>query len=67
MTHVFVSDLGLTDEEVLVNSTVFMTAGYDTTAVALSWLTYELSLHPDIQEKLANEINEQVGKVRYLL
>ena len=41
-----------------------MTAGYDTTAVALSWFAYEMSLHPDIQERLAKEIDEQVGQVR---
>ena len=43
-----------------------MTAGYDTTAVALSWFAYEMSLHPDIQERLAKEIDEQVGQVCFL-
>ena len=43
-----------------------MTAGYDTTAVSLSWLAYELGLHPEIQERLINEIDEKVGKVRGL-
>lgn len=62
LTHDDCKRRGLTDEEILVNSTVFMTAGYDTTAVSLSWLAYELGLHPEIQERLINEIDEKVGK-----
>ena len=58
---------GLSDEEILVNSTVFMTAGYDTTAITMSWLAYELSLHPDIQDRLFEEIDENIGKVTLLL
>ena len=42
-----------------------MTAGYDTTAITMSWLAYELSLHPDIQDRLFEEIDDQIGKVTY--
>lgn len=55
---------GLTDEEILINSMVFMTAGYDTTAITLSWLAFELALNPDVQDKLIAEIDEKVGKER---
>lgn len=36
-------------------------AGRDTTAVTLSWLFYELSLHPRIVQKLRDEIAQHVG------
>ena len=42
-----------------------MTAGYDTTAITMSWLAYELSLHPDIQDRLFEEIDDHIGKVTY--
>ena len=34
-----------------------MFAGYDTTALTLSWLSYELSRHQDIQEKMREELS----------
>lgn len=34
----------------------FMIAGRDTTAATLSWLFYMLCKHPDIQEKIAHEV-----------
>ena len=55
---------GMNDEEVLINSIIFMIAGYETTAVTLWWLAYELALNPDVQDKLIAEIDEKVGKVK---
>jgi len=67
---------GLTDEEVLVNSIVFMSAGYDTTSAVLSWYAYDLVINPEVQEKLIQEIDAEIGdtapaydnvfKLRYL-
>ena len=54
---------GLTDEEVLINSIVFMVAGYDTTATTLCWLAYDLATNPDIQERLIGEIDSELGQV----
>ena len=54
---------GMNDEEVLINSIIFMIAGYETTAVTLCWLAYELALNPEVQDKLIAEIDEKVGKV----
>ena len=39
-------------------SFIFLAAGYETTSTALGFLAYELSRHPDIQEKLQQEIDE---------
>ena len=48
----------LTDEEILSHSFEFLLAGSETTSSALSFCTYLLAIHPDIQEKLADEIEE---------
>lgn len=39
-------------------------AGRDTTACTLSWLFYELAVHPEIVRKLRKEIIDQVGHNR---
>ena len=39
-------------------------AGRDTTAVTLSWMFYELSRHPQVVEKLQQEIEQFVGRER---
>lgn len=36
----------------------FVIAGKDTTAAALSWFVYMLCKHPQVQEKVAQEIKE---------
>ena len=45
------------DAEVVENSVLFLFAGKDTTAMALSFVSYLLALHPDVQEKLQSEID----------
>ncbi|XP_032086885.1 LOW QUALITY PROTEIN: cytochrome P450 3A9-like [Thamnophis elegans] len=49
---------GLTDAEILAQATIFILAGYETVSSALSYLTYELAIHPDIQQKLQEEIDK---------
>jgi cytochrome P450 len=39
----------------------FIIAGRDTTAQNLSWFFYELSLHPDVEEKCFKEVREKMG------
>lgn len=56
--------VGLTDTDVLINSIIFMTAGFETTASTLGWLMYDLSLHPDVQDKLITEIDAEIGQVK---
>ncbi|KAL4236012.1 Cytochrome P450 3A4 [Mactra antiquata] len=53
---------GFTDTEILINSIIFMVAGYDTTATTICWMIYDLVTQPDIQDKLIEEIDEKIGK-----
>jgi cytochrome P450 len=48
----------LTDDEIMANSLIFLVAGTDTSASALSYISYLLALNPDIQEKLQAEIDK---------
>ena len=47
----------MTDEEVIDNAFGFLSAGNETSAVTLSFASYELAVNPDIQEKLQSEID----------
>ena len=46
------------DAEIAGHSVTFMLAGYETTANALTYVSYLLALNPDIQEKLHAEIDD---------
>ena len=46
---------GLTDEEVRANVVTFIGAGHETTANALTWSLFLLSLSPEWRERLASE------------
>jgi hypothetical protein len=39
-----------------------MGAGHETTANSLSWALFELTRHPDIQDKLRTEIREKIAE-----
>ncbi|NXI12032.1 CP3AD protein, partial [Irena cyanogastra] len=47
----------LTDTEVLAQAFIFIFAGYEPTSNTLGFLAYELALHPDVQEKVVQEID----------
>ncbi|NXO85954.1 CP3A9 protein, partial [Sitta europaea] len=51
------SDKGLTDTEVLAQAFIFIFAGYEPTGNILGYLAYELAMHPDVQEKVLQEID----------
>ncbi|ODN76883.1 hypothetical protein L202_05470 [Cryptococcus amylolentus CBS 6039] len=51
-------DERLTDEEILDQVNTFMLAGYETTSTALCWCIYSLAKHPEIQERLRQELLE---------
>ncbi|XP_075851431.1 cytochrome P450 3A4-like [Microcebus murinus] len=47
----------LSDLELITQSIVFIFAGYETTSNALSFIMYALATHPDVQQKLHEEID----------
>uniref|UniRef100_A0A8C5IUA8 unspecific monooxygenase n=1 Tax=Junco hyemalis TaxID=40217 RepID=A0A8C5IUA8_JUNHY len=47
----------LTDIEVLAQAFIFIFAGYEPTSNTLGFLAYELAMHPDVQEKVLQEID----------
>ncbi len=51
----------MTDKEVADNLITFISAGHETTALALTFSFYLLSLHPGIEAKVVAEIREVVG------
>ena len=50
-------------------ASVFFTAGFETSSTTMSFAFYELSSHPEIQQKLRSEINSAIadndGKITY--
>ena len=47
---------GLTDDEIVNIVMDILLTGYDTTANTLAFVSYQLALNPDVQEKLQQEI-----------
>ena len=52
----------ITDEEIVDNLLTFIAAGHETTALALTWTLYLLSLHPDIEARCLAEIEAARGR-----
>ncbi|KAG9334127.1 hypothetical protein JZ751_009097 [Albula glossodonta] len=48
---------GLTDEEIKAEADTFMFEGHDTTASGISWVLYNLALHPQYQDQCRAEID----------
>jgi cytochrome P450 len=53
--------LGLTDQELVANILTFIGAGYETTAVALTWALYLVASAPDVQARLHEEAARVLG------
>ncbi|NWQ60192.1 CP3A9 protein, partial [Neopipo cinnamomea] len=47
----------LTDTEILAQAFIFIFAGYEPTSNTLGYLAYEVAVHPDVQQKLLEEID----------
>lgn len=48
------------EENLIDQMLTFISAGHDTTASSLVWATWLLSKHPDVQERLRNEIRDNL-------
>jgi cytochrome P450 len=44
------------DRQIADNLLTFITAGHETTALALTWTFYLLSLHPEVEERVVREV-----------
>ncbi|CAM1302716.1 CYP3A4 (predicted) [Pycnogonum litorale] len=55
------STFKLSVNEILDNAFVFLLAGYETTSTALGFTVHLLVNHPEIQEKVQEEINDVIG------
>ncbi|XP_069132745.1 cytochrome P450 3A29-like isoform X2 [Argopecten irradians] len=53
---------GLTFEEILGNAQLFFMAGYDSTSITLTMTAYNLATYPECQDRLRQEIQEQIGQ-----
>lgn len=50
-------------QEIMEQSFIFLVAGYETTSTTLALVSYILALHPNIQEKVNEEIEKAVSEV----
>ncbi|KAJ6659746.1 hypothetical protein lerEdw1_018461 [Lerista edwardsae] len=48
---------GLTDVEILAQAFIFIFAGYETTSNSLGYVAYLMATHPDVQQKVQDEID----------
>jgi cytochrome P450 len=52
---------GLSDRELRDQVVTFLVAGYETTAIGLTWALYLLSLHPEARERVRDEVESVLG------
>nr|XP_031837183.1 cytochrome P450 9e2-like [Nomia melanderi] len=59
----------MTIDDIVAQAAIFFLAGYDTVSSAMSFLTYELAVNPEIQRKLREEVDrylaEENGGISY--
>ena len=48
-------------------SMIFLLAGFETTSASLAFLSYQLALNPDVQDKLRNEVDEHFPDVKQVI
>lgn len=51
---------GFTDEELVNQMMTFLVAGHETTATSMIWAVYELCKHPEIQQKIREEMRAKI-------
>ncbi|KAI8775183.1 cytochrome P450 3A56 [Biomphalaria glabrata] len=56
--HLKAEDRKITRNEVIGNSAILILAAYETTSTALTSILYLLARHPDIQDKLIEEVDQ---------
>lgn len=60
LTHLLITkELSL--EEIYANATEMLLAGVDTTSFTLSWASYLLARHPEVQQQIYSEVSRTLG------
>ncbi|KAJ9573559.1 hypothetical protein L9F63_009044, partial [Diploptera punctata] len=52
----------VSEEDIIANALIFYFAGFDTTSTLLCLVSYEMARHPDLQSRLAEEIDNASKK-----
>nr|CEL23244.1 cytochrome P450 [Kibdelosporangium sp. MJ126-NF4] len=52
---------GMTDEEIYDEVVTLLSAGIETSALALAWLFHEIGRNPEVEHRLCQEIDEVLG------
>jgi len=55
------ADGKISDYEIVAQGLIFILAGYETTAAAMNFTTYLLATHPEVQDRLREEIQQTFG------
>ena len=58
------SGAGMTDRQLRDEVLTMLLAGHETTSLALSWTYYLLSRHPDVERRIADEVDRVIGDER---
>ncbi|XP_060065286.1 cytochrome P450 3A21-like [Ylistrum balloti] len=61
-TSKFSSRNALTDGEIRSQALVFFLAGYDTSSLTMTFVFYHLAIHPDICDRVIQEVDDNLGK-----
>ncbi|KRZ87262.1 Thromboxane-A synthase [Trichinella sp. T8] len=54
----------LTDDAIVANAMVFLLAGYETSSTAMGFAAWLLAKHPEVQEKLRQEVNMKFNDIQ---
>jgi len=68
LLSLLLNDEGLTNQDIIANSFIFMLAGHETTAHTVTFVIAMLAIYPEIQEKVYEEavrVLDGVGKDKY--
>lgn len=57
----------LTEDDIIAQCMTFILAGYETTSTVLAYISHVLIHHPDVQEKLYQELMEKVQDIEVSL